>query len=333
MMTLGVLAAGVVSYATDISAQTAVTSPPNLKALPATNVSLVTNSTAGTSTLRFSTTSWNNGAGALQLEAGNVDTGSGKQQVYQRIFSDDGSSILHLAGYFEYHPDHGHFHFNDYALYTLQPVNAPGGYQLTGSKTTFCVMDTTPIDTRLPGAPSQAVYSTCGSAVQGMSVGWGDTYVSHLPGQDLDFTNNADGIYQLKIEIDPKKLIVESDKSDNTSCVLLSIKKPSTVTILDSSGNCSTVQSITPNSAAVGTSVAVTITGYGLAAGMAVTFERGNGPRPVASNVVLAADTDGLDTITAKVTVPFKKQLAKDPVWDLRVGTGGVLQDAFRVIR
>ena len=33
-------------------------------------------------------------------------------------------------------------HFNDYALYTLQPVNAPGGSLRTGAKTTFCVMDT-----------------------------------------------------------------------------------------------------------------------------------------------------------------------------------------------
>jgi hypothetical protein len=322
-----------VPYATDASAQTAVTLPPNLKPLPASNVALVTNTTAGTTTLRFSTTSWNNGVGALQLEAGDVDTGSGKQQVYQRIFTSDGGSVLHLAGWFEYHPEHQHFHFDDYALYTLQPVNAPGGYQLTGSKTTFCVMDTTPINTGLPGAPSQAVYSSCGSTIQGMSVGWGDTYGSHLPGQELDFTDDADGIYALKIEVDPKNLLVESDKTDNTSCLLVSIKKPSTVTILDSSGACSSVQAITPNSAVTGTSVQVTITGYGFAPGVAVTFENGSAPRPVASNVVLTSDTDGLDTITATVTVPFKKRLGRDSVWDLRVGTGGLLRNAFTVTR
>lgn len=331
MMALGAVLAGVVSFTTDTLAQTTIALPPNLKALPASNISLFADADGG-STLRFATTSWNSGTGPLQLEAGPVDTGSGKQQVLQRVFSSDGSSTLFFAGWFQWHPGHNHFHFDDYALYTLQPVNAPGGYQLTGSKTTFCVMDTTRVDTSLPGAPQQAVYSACGIQIQGMSVGWGDTYGAHLAGQELDFTGNADGIYQLKIEIDPNKHLVEGNKNDNESCVLLSIKKPNTVTVLDSSGSCSSIQSITPNSASMGTSVQVSITGFGFTHGMAVSFEGGNGARPVASNVVLASDTDGLDLITATVTVPFKKGRSKDPVWDLRVG-GAILRNAFTVNR
>ncbi|RST47475.1 lysyl oxidase family protein [Variovorax sp. MHTC-1] len=325
----GSLAACVVTLASSAMAQTVVDRPPNLKPLPASNLSLVAD--ASGSTLRFSTTSWNNGTGPLQLEAGSVDTGSGKQQVFQRVFLSDGTSFLRLAGYFEWHPAHNHFHFDDYALYTLQPVNAPGGSVRTGSKMTFCVMDTTKIDTTLPGTPAQAVYSTCGRYVQGMSVGWGDTYGSHLAGQEIDFTNNADGLYQLKIEIDPKKVIIESTESDNVSCVLLDIKKPSTVAVLDSSGNCSTAVSITPNTAQAGTSVQVTITGYGFSDGMTVAFEGGNGPRPIASNVRLASDTSTLDMITATVTVPFKKRGGRNPVWDVRVGSGGVLPKAFTV--
>lgn len=328
---LGSIIACVMSFAASASAQTAVTLPPNLKALPATNLSLVADTVLGTSTLRFSTTSWNSGTGALQLEAGGTDTGSGKQQVFQRIFLSDGSSVLNFAGWFEWHPAHNHFHFDDYALYTLQPVNAPGGSLRTGSKTTFCVMDTTAVNLSLPGAPQIKVYNTCGNTIQGMSIGWGDTYGSYLAGQEIDFTDNPDGIYQLKIEIDPKTVLVEGTRSDNVSCVLLSIKKPSTVSVLDSSGSCTTVQSITPNTASMGTSVQVTITGFGLAADMPVSFEGGNGPRPVASNVQLAA-TDGT-SITATVTVPLKRQLGKNPVWDVRVGTGGVLPNAFTVTR
>jgi subtilase family serine protease len=194
-------------------------------------------------------------------------------------------------------------------------------------------MDNTAVNTQLPGAPAQPVYSTCGVFVQGMSVGWGDTYGAHLAGQEVDFTDNPDGIYQLKIEIDPKKLLVESDKNDNVSCALLDIRQPSTVIVLDGSGSCSTVISITPDSAKVGTTVQVTITGFGFAQGMGVTFESGNGPRPTASNVVLASDTETTDTITATVTVPSKKNLGKDPVWDVRVGAAGVLRNAFRVTR
>jgi hypothetical protein len=316
----------------DASAQSAVARTPNLTPLPASNFSLVTNAN-GTLSLRFNTTSWNNGSGPFQLEAGPVDTGGGKQQVYQRVFNTDGTSSLFFAGWFTWHNGHNHFHFDDYALYTLQPVNAPGGQARTGSKTTFCVMDTTKVNGSLPGAPAVAAYSSCGNQIQGMSVGWGDTYGSQLVGQELDFTDNPNGIYQVRIEIDPKKVMIESNKNDNVSCALVSITRPSTVSVLDASGSCSTVGSISPASAAIGTTVQVTISGYGLSEGMSVTFEGGNGPRPVASNVQLATDTDGLDTITATVTVPYKKQAGKDPVWNLRVGSGGVLRDAFTVTR
>ena len=327
---LGSIMAGTVFFASGAAAQV-YAKPPNLTPKPAWNLSLVANTTAGTSTLRFSTTSWNNGAGPLQLEAGPVDTGLGKQRVDQRIFNSDGSSALFPAGWFTYHPEHNHIHFDDYASYKLQPVNALNGTSRFGQKTTFCVMDTTAVDTQLPGAPSQAVYNTCGNQIQGMSVGWGDTYGSYLAGQEIDFTNNADGIYQLIIEVDPKKLIVESNNNDNLSCVLLSITKPSTVTVLDSSGSCSTVTSIVPNTAKMGLSVQVTITGFGFTQGMTVSFEGGNGPRPVASNVQFVSP-DGT-MITATVTVPVKKQVGHDPVWDVRVGSGGVLPNAFTVTR
>jgi hypothetical protein len=80
----------------------------------------------------------------------------------------------------------------------------------------------------------------------------------------------------------------------------------------------------------MGTSVQVTIDGYGFSSDMAVSFERGNGPRPVASNVQLASDTDTLDMLTATVTVPRKRKGGRDPVWNLRVGNS-VLPDAFTV--
>lgn len=305
---------------------------PNLIPLGAFDTSLATDA-GGRSTLRFSTTSWNDGAGPMELAAGEVETGSGKLRVYQVIYQSTGAPALRFAGAFEYHPAHDHMHFNDFALYTLQPVNAPGGSLRTGAKTTFCVMDTTAVNLGLPGAPSRAFYSRCGRDLQGLSVGWGDTYGAHLAGQEIDFTGNADGIYQLKIEVDPKKVLVETNESDNVSCVLLSIRKPSSVTVLDTSGQCSSVASITPGSASVGSSVQVVITGYGFTSGMGVSFEGGNGPRPVASNVQLTSNTDSVDQITATVTVPYKKQPGKTPVWNVRVGNGGVLARGFLVTR
>lgn len=327
-ITRGVMLAGVLLWGAGAAAQTAL--PPNLKPLPASNFSLVTQ-IDGTVDLRFATTSWNKGTGPLQLEAGSVDTGSGKQQVYQRVFSNDGSSALFFAGWFQWHQAHNHFHFDDYATYELQPVDAPGGSLRTGQKTTFCVMDTTAVDTSLPGAPTSARYAVCGNQIQGMSVGWGDTYGASLAGQEIDFTDNADGIYQLKIIVDPNKNIVEGDDNDNESCALLEIRKPSTVRVLDSSGSCSMVKAISPNSAARGTTVQVTIIGYGFTPGTTVTFEGGSGPRPVATDVQITSNTDLEDALTATVTIPYKKQLGRNPVWDVRVGSGGVLRRGFTV--
>jgi hypothetical protein len=325
------LAAAAACLACAAAAQTGVTMPPNLIPLPASNISLVTDG-AGQSLLRLATTGWNAGTGPLELVAGEVVTGSDppKQKVYQRVYVNGGAPVLSYAGSFTYHAGHNHIHFDDYATYSLQPVNAPGGSERLGTKTTFCVMDTNKINGALPGAPSGAVYSTCGNQIQGISVGWGDTYGAHLAGQEIDFTDNADGVYRLRIELDPKKLIVESNENDNVSCVLLNIRKPSSVTVLDASGSCSAVSSITPNAARIGQTVQVTISGYGFAQGMAVGFEGGNGPRPEVSNVVLASDSDTVDLITATVTVPAKRKGGRDPVWNLRVGTS-VLPDAFTV--
>ena len=135
------------------------------------------------------------------------------------------------AGSFTYHAGHGHIHFNDYALYTLQPVGANGAAERIGYKTTFCIMDTTRVNTRLPGASKRAIYKTCNASVQGMSVGWGDKYGYTLEGQSIDITGLADGDYNLKIEVDPKSRIVESNEADNVSTVRLRIAG-GTVTVL-----------------------------------------------------------------------------------------------------
>src|SRR3989344_3805262 len=117
VLVMTVIMAGVV-YAT-------VELQPNLTPYPAADIRIVTNPDSSKH-LRFSTISWNKGSGPLEIRAGAVDNLNGKQEVVQRIYSDDGSYRDVLAGSFEWHPTHGHVHFNDYALYTLQPVGAPG---------------------------------------------------------------------------------------------------------------------------------------------------------------------------------------------------------------
>jgi hypothetical protein len=60
---------------------------------------------------------------------------------------------------------------------------------------------------------------------------------------------------------------------------------------------------------------------------MGVSFEGGSGPPPTAGNVVVSADGT---TIQATVTVK-KGKPGKDPVWDVRVGSG-LLPSGFTVV-
>ena len=192
---------------------------PNLRVIPVDEVRLL--NVGGKTYLRFSVTTWNDGLGPLEVVAGDKD--GGKQKVYQRVYNDIGGYQDSYAGSFDWHEAHGHVHVNDYAEYTLQLKDAPGASKLIGSKTTFCILDTDKIDNKLPGAPKKRIYRTCDAEIQGMSVGWGDTYGYYLPGQEIDITGLAYGQYTLTIVVDPKKQLLELDELDNSSTVDLDI--------------------------------------------------------------------------------------------------------------
>jgi hypothetical protein len=208
----------------------AVVRQPNIVLFPAKDIHIEQRSD-GTTHLRFGTLSWNSGAGPLELRAGAIDNVNGKQEVIQRIYSDDGSYRDVKAGSFVYHPGHAHVHFDDYALYTLQPVVANGAADRISSKTTFCIIDTSKINFKLPGAPKRAIYKTCNTSMQGLSVGWGDEYPYSVLGQSIDITALPDGDYDLKIEIDPKSQIVELNDNDNISTVRVRLMN-GTVTVI-----------------------------------------------------------------------------------------------------
>jgi hypothetical protein len=191
---------------------------PNLTPLPAFDISAGLNSD-GDPELRFAFLSWNSGVGPFELIAGEL--AQGRQNVYQRIYNDNDTYADTLAGNFEWHQGHNHFHFEDYALYVLPAII--GNSQRTSQKTSFCLLDTNLIDGSLPGSPSQAVYTSCGNMFQGISVGGGDKYGSNLSGQAISLSNLSDGDYRLETTVDPENRILETDETDNESCVLLHI--------------------------------------------------------------------------------------------------------------
>jgi len=220
-------AAALVALATPAIAQSATPRYPDLKTLPPADLRFdtVTYNGVTSKVLRFSNTAWNAGEGPLELH-GSV---FGNAAVTQRIYDDAGGfTDVTVSNDFVYHPGHNHFHFEDFAEYGLWTKadydawvasgRSVGQAKKSGTKTTFCIMDTGRVQA-LPGTPSAAVYSACGTSMQGLSVGWGDTYGWSLPEQWIDLGGAflADGTYVLRSVADPRDKLFESAQRSDAS--------------------------------------------------------------------------------------------------------------------
>jgi len=302
---------------------------PDVRALPPRDIAML-NATS----MKFSATSWNAGDGLLELvpRAPVTDsTGTVKQPVDQRVRCSDGSYYDRPAGNAAYHPAHNHVHYNDYANYILEQDTSNPQNPRKGTKTTFCIMDTTGVNVQMQGASGAAVYNWCptqepGFNTQGMSVGWGDTYGANLSGQSLNIADLAPGMYRLRHVFDPKNLLLETNENDNESCTRVEIGDGSSGRYVADRGPCSApatprIDSISPSSAKQNTCVNVVVTGANLVPELRLDFATGTGPLPNMRNTTF--DVAG-NYVTGRVCVPAarkkgkKSGLGNDPVWDLR---------------
>jgi hypothetical protein len=144
------------------------------------------------------------------------------------------------VGQFVWDPEHGHWHFGNYAKYELRTLRPDGTPDLTaqglvapGQKVSFCVLDTSQASKNPPGYDplrSAPLYTTCSNYLQGISPGWADEYTAALAGQQilLDETTVADGTYALVVTINPDGRILESDRSDNQAFITIAISAGAT---------------------------------------------------------------------------------------------------------
>lgn len=216
---------------------------PDLLTLQPKDLSIEMN--AGQKLLRFDNEVGNNHTGVLELfpqkipKSGDNDDCSGDgnasndRRAYQRIYQDkngdgvfkrgvDKSSTTLEVGCMAYHPEHDHFHINNFASYELKDFS--GNVVASSTKVTFCVIDIHRTWPTLPGSPNGPHYNICNrNSTQGLSIGWSDEYSSNLAGQYINVTSVADGNYCLVSTADPNNNLVETNDTNNSSFIKITL--------------------------------------------------------------------------------------------------------------
>ena len=211
---------------------------PDLVTLRLTQDDLVLESNGGKLFLRLSNRIGNKGPGPLEIypsassnNCDGDDNPANDRDVYQRVFQDSNADNLFersqdleshevLFGCEQYHPAHHHWHVLDFSRYKL--VRARSGRTVARStKIGFCIVDTDHRFAGLPGSPPGQYYPTgsgeCDQeSIDGLSVGWADSYAYWLPGQELNVSSLRHGRYCLVSTADPDNLLRETDNSNNT---------------------------------------------------------------------------------------------------------------------
>jgi hypothetical protein len=124
-----------------------------------------------------------------------------------------------LAGLFEFHPAHNHWHIGSVALFEVRQ-GSPTGPVVGGNsiKQTFCLIDWYKLDDNSPTA--ERTFFDCYTSFQGIQAGWVDQYHQSTTGQQLDVTGVANrDDYYLVSTANPAGIFTESTTTNNTAWV------------------------------------------------------------------------------------------------------------------
>ncbi len=156
-------------------------------------------------------------AGACELEEQCLN-GTGMRKVLRFDVSVPNRGPVDLVlgnpdagGPFEYAACHKHYHFRNFALYTL--MDDAGAAVVVGRKQAFCARDSARADREAEFAPKYDCVN------QGIQKGWADIYDPTLPCQYLDVTDLPAGTYWLEVEVNPGKAITELNYDNNIAKV------------------------------------------------------------------------------------------------------------------
>lgn len=168
------------------------------------------------------------------------------QIIQQELYHKSGSDMTFWerdAGTMTYHPDHGHFHTDDWGIYTLRSAVAGEDNPLAwpiigeGSKVGFCLMDlancATPSNYGYCREDDGTVITndienyglgggnfSCAIDHQGISVGYLDIYDYYLDGMYINIpAGTCNGDYMIVVQIDPNNNYIEESDDNNLIAV------------------------------------------------------------------------------------------------------------------
>jgi hypothetical protein len=148
------------------------------------------------------------------------------------VYRSNGTSYSRPAGSFVFHDIHAHYHVLGIAQFQIYRVLAPGKLVSAGTvlKEGFCLGDIKVFnwysfaqDEIDPNSPN-----TCEPSPQpdgswrfyeGVDPGWEDVYTWQTSGQFVDFANDPDGYYLLRVTVNPYHYMLEADSGHDTNNV------------------------------------------------------------------------------------------------------------------
>jgi hypothetical protein len=172
---------------------------------------------------------------------------SPKQILYQRIYHKNGNVMSYQdvkTGTMTYHPNHAHYHVDDWTTMTLriqdpnEPLPTRWPIVATGAKIGFCLMDyydcwessanghcrtnqewqQGSVLNAQAQFPNRDMYSgyNCSSDFQGISTGRTDLYGEWLEGMWINLMPNlCNGNYWIVAEVDPTNVFTEENEQNN----------------------------------------------------------------------------------------------------------------------
>lgn len=172
---------------------------------------------AGALPISFQTINANNFTCAVQESCLNAASGNRRVMRFGNTIVNIGDADL-TVGFpppdgesdenFHWDTCHEHHHLKQIMRY--EPVNA-SGVVTVGRKQNFCMADSEPWAEDAPPSAHDC------NGPQGITRGWSDIYMPNLDCQWLDITGIPNGVYTLRLTVDPLNKYAEDDETNNVT--------------------------------------------------------------------------------------------------------------------